>query len=243
MYHYKRFKLLAMLLIAGMAQHISAQPVDEIIAKHITAMGGADKLSKLKSVAITASMQVMNMELPVKITIVQNKGFRTETTVEGLTIIQATDGVKGWMINPMAGDGKAIELPQEAVQQYATQTDLTGLYNYKAKGYVATLEGEQDLEGAKVYKVNITLKSGVKQENYISKDTYYILKVVATVSANGQLITTENIQSNFKQVDGITFPFTSELTTTAMPGAKVVNQLESVVVNSNIDESIFLMPK
>jgi hypothetical protein len=243
MYHYKRFKLLAMLLIAGTAQHISAQSVDEIIAKHITAMGGADKLSKLKSVAITASMQVMNMELPVKITIVQNKGFRTETTVEGLTIIQATDGVKGWMINPMAGDGKAIELPQEAVQQYATQTDLTGLYNYKAKGYVATLEGEQDLEGAKVYKVNITLKSGVKQENYISKDTYYILKVVATVSANGQLITTENIQSNFKQVDGITFPFTSELTTTAMPGAKVVNQLESVVVNSNIDESIFLMPK
>ncbi|TDE16820.1 outer membrane lipoprotein-sorting protein [Dyadobacter psychrotolerans] len=243
MYNYKGFKLLVILFITGIAQTVSAQSVDEIIAKHITAMGGADKLSKLKSVAIVSNMEVMNMEMPVKITIVQDKGFRTETTVQGMTIIQATDGVKGWMVNPMAGDGKPVELPQEAVQQYASQTDLTGLYNYKQKGLQLALEGEQELNGAKVYKIVATLKSGAKQDNYISKDTYYVLKVVATVSANGQNITTENIQSDFKQVDGVTFPFSSELTTSAMPGAKVINKIESVAVNAKVDESIFAMPK
>ena len=243
MHNYKHFRFLIILLLAGISQIVSAQSVDEIIAKHITAMGGADKLSKLKSVAIIANMEVMNMEMPVKITVVQDKGFRTETTVQGMTIVQATDGVKGWMINPMTGDGKPVELPKEAVQQYASQTDLTGLYNYKQKGHQLTLEGEQDLDGAKVYKIVATLKNGAKQENYISKDTYYLLKVVATVSANGQNVTTENVQSNFKQVDGIIFPFSSELTTSAMPGAKVVNKIESVAVNTKIDEGIFAMPK
>ncbi|WP_221390378.1 outer membrane lipoprotein-sorting protein [Dyadobacter sp. NIV53] len=242
MRHYKYFKLLVIILIAGFVNVSYAQSLDDIVAKHITAMGGADKLSKLKSVKISANMEVMNMEMPVTTTIVQDKGFRTETTAQGMTIVQAVNGNTGWMINPMAGQDKATALPEDVVKTMVSQTDLTGLYNYKQKGYTLALEGEQDIAGAKTYKVVMTLKNGIRQENYISKDTFYILKIVATVPMNGQDIKTESLQSDFKQIDGITFPFSSEVTTTAMPGMSMVNKIASVEINPKIDDSIFDMP-
>ena len=242
MRHYKHFKLLIVILIGGLVNLSYAQSIDDIVAKHITAMGGADKLSKFKSVKISANMEVMNMEMPVTTTIVQDKGFRTETTAQGMTIVQAVNGNTGWMINPMAGQSKATALPEEVVKTMTSQTDLTGLYNYKEKGYTLAMEGEEDIAGAKVYKVVVTLKNGIKQENYISKDTFYILKIVAMVPVNGQDIKTESLQSDFKQVDGITFPFSSEVTTSAMPGMAMVNKIASVEINPKIDDSIFAMP-
>ena len=239
----KKINFLIILLIALGAHSVSAQTVEDIIAKHVKAMGGAEKLSQLKSVKISADMKVMGMEMPVTTTIIQDKGFRTETTAQGMTIVQAVSGNSGWMINPMAGQGKATAMPEEAVKSLLGQTDLTGLYNYKQKGYTVALDGEEDLAGAKVYKVTATLKNGVKQVNYISKDTFYILKIGASMTVNGEDVKTESAQSDFKQIDGITFPFSSEVTSTAMPGMAMVNKITSVEVNPKIDQSIFEMPK
>ncbi|MCE7058665.1 outer membrane lipoprotein-sorting protein [Dyadobacter sp. CY343] len=231
-----------LLLSAGVFQTISAQNVDEIVAKHIKAMGGEDKLSKLQSMKITAEMDVMNMQVPINTTIIQNQGFRSETTVQGATIVQAINGNTGWSINPMTGNNKATALPEEAVKSMASETDLTGLYNYKQKGYQLTLDGEEDLAGAKVYKVTMTLKNGVKRVNYISKDTFYILKIIAKTNVNGQDIESENVQSDFRQVDGIYYPFTSEVSTSAMPGTKMALHIKTLEVNPKIDPAIFAMP-
>lgn len=222
---------------------LSAQSVDDIINKHIKAMGGTEKLSLLKSIKISANMEVMNMEVPVTTTIVQNKAFRTETSVQGMTITQAIDGNTGWMINPMTGDDKATALPEQTVAMLSAQTDITGLFNYKEKGYKVTLDGEDDLGGAKVYKVVVTLPSGIQQMNYISKETFYILKIKSVINVDGKEITSENSQSNFKQVSGITAPFLSEITSSAMPGAKMINKITSIEINPKIEEGYFTMPK
>jgi outer membrane lipoprotein-sorting protein len=236
------FKLLVFALFVGVSTQVSAQTVDEIVSKHIKAMGGEDKLSKLQSMKITAEMDVMNMKVPINTTIIQNQGFRSETVVQGVTIVQAINGNTGWSINPMAGQAKATALPEEAVKSMASETDLTGLYNYKQKGYQLMLDGEEDLAGAKVYKVTMTLKNGVKRINYISKDTFYILKIVAKTNVNGQDIESENMQSDFRQVDGIYYPFTSEVSTSAMPGTKMALNIKTLEVNPKIDPAIFAMP-
>jgi outer membrane lipoprotein-sorting protein len=212
------------------------------VAKHIKAMGG-DKLGKLQSMKISAEMDIMNMKVPITTIIVQNKGFRSESTVQGMTVVQAVSGGTGWTINPMAGNTKPTALPEDAVKSLANETDLTGLYNYKEKGYKVTLDGEEDLAGAKVYKVTMTLPSGVRRVNYISKDTFYILKIVAQTKVNGQDIMSENTQSDFRAVDGIYYPFASEVTTSAMPGTKMVLKITALEVNPKIDPKIFEMPQ
>lgn len=237
-----RLGLLLLFIFTGISNLVSAQNLDEIIAKHIAAMGGADKLSKLSSMKISAEMDIMNMKVPIITTIVQDKGFRSETTIQGMTIVQAINGNTGWVINPLTGQTKATALPEDAIKSMNAETDLTGLYNYKQKGYTLTLDGEEDLAGAKVYKVTMTLKNGVKRINYISKDTFYILKMIVQTTINGQEIKSENMQSDFRQVDGIYYPFTSEVTTSAMPGSKMAIKISTLEVNPKIDESIFAMP-
>lgn len=236
-------KTLLILSLFGSIQIATAQNLDEIIDKHVKAMGGADKLGKLQSLKITAEMDVMNMKVPISTTIVQNKGFRSETTVQGMTVVQAINGNSGWTINPMTGQTAPTALPEEAVKAMATETDLTGLYNYKQKGYALTLDGEEDLAGAKVYKVTMALPNGTKRINYISKDTFYILKMIVQTTINGQEVKSENTQSDFRQTDGITYPFTSEVTTSAMPGTAMVLKINTLEVNPKIDEAIFAMPK
>lgn len=236
------FKLLAFLIIAVFTNSVSAQTVDDIVAKHVKAMGG-EKLGKLQSMKISAEMDIMNMKVPITTIIVQNKGFRSESTVQGMTVVQAVSGNAGWTINPMAGNTKPTALPEDAVKSLANETDLTGLYNYKEKGYKVTLDGEEDLAGAKVYKVTMTLPSGVRRINYISKDTYYILKIVAQTSMNGQEIMSENVQSDFRAVDGIYYPFSSEVTTSAMPGTKMGLKITTLEVNPQVDPKIFEMPQ
>jgi outer membrane lipoprotein-sorting protein len=240
---FPHLKSLAFVIIITASGRTYAQTVDEIISKHIVAMGGDDNLSNLKSIKISASVQVMNTQMPVRTTIVQDRGFRTESTLQGKMIIQAVDRDKGWMINPLTGQNQAVVLPEAAVRPLLAQTDLTGLYNYKEKGHKIVLDGEADLAGTAVFKLTVAMKNGVQQTNYISKETYYIVKVTASVPVNGENITTENLQSNFRQVNGLTFPFTSEVTTSAIPGMKMLNTISQIEVNPKIDDRIFMMPK
>jgi len=236
-------KLLVLMVLAIGIQlkTVQAQSVDEIINKHVAAMGG-DKYTGIKSVKIESSAQIMGMDLPSSTTIVQGRGLLSKTTVQGSDIVQAIDGNTGWMINPMAGQSGATALTEDQVKMSSGQLDLTGLYNYKAKGYKAELTGQEQVEGAPVYVVKVDMGNGTVANHYISKDTYYILKSVVNTTAQGQDVELKTNFSNFKQVDGITFPFTMEIESPAMPGAMTM-MVKNVEVNPTVDESIFAMPK
>lgn len=236
------FKIAGTLAIALVVQlAASAQSVDEIINKHIAAMGG-DKYTSLKAVKIESSSQIMGMDLPSSTTIAQGRGLRSETTVQGMSIVQGIDGNTGWAINPMAGQTTAAPLPEEQVKMSAGQLDLTGLHNYKEKGHTAELAGEETLEGAPVYVVKVNMANGAKATHYISKDTYYILRSSVKVAVQGQEVEVKTNFSNFKQVDGVTFAFTSEMESPAMPGVMTM-MVKNVQVNPTLDENIFKMPK
>ncbi len=236
-----RILALCVVTLAFHLQAVQAQTVEEILDKHIAAMGG-DKYSGLKSVKMETTSQVMGMELPSSTTVVQGRGLRNEMVVQGSAIVQAIDGTTGWMINPMSGQTTATALPEESVKMSAAQLDLTGLSNYKAKGHTAELIGEDKLEGAPVYLVKVTMANGAIATHAISKETYYILRSQIKVNVQGQEIEMKSNFSNFKQVDGVTFPFTTELESPALPGPMTM-MIKDVKVNPTVDASIFAMPK
>src|SRR5580698_4035193 len=80
-----------------------AQSVDDIISKHINAVCGKDVVSKLNSIHIEATMQVMGNEAPNTVTILNGKGYKSESDFQGQKIVQCVTDKGGWMVNPMAG--------------------------------------------------------------------------------------------------------------------------------------------
>jgi hypothetical protein len=73
-----------------------AQTADEIISKHIDALGGKEKLSQITSMYAEGGTEVMGTEMATKTTILNGKGYKYEADVNGKRIVQVLTDNGGW---------------------------------------------------------------------------------------------------------------------------------------------------
>ena len=92
----KSIKLLLLGLAAITTSALNAQTVDEIISKHIDAIGGKEKLSQVKSLYTENSMDVMGNSAPQKEYLIEGKGYKSEVEFNGASIIQCYTDKSGW---------------------------------------------------------------------------------------------------------------------------------------------------
>ncbi len=215
-----------------------AQSVDEIVDKHIAALGGADKLKGVKTLVMEQSISVQGMDIPSKTTLVLGKASRSESTVMGNSMIQVVDGSSGWMVRPamMGGTGDPEDMPADQLKQQMGQLDVFPLLGYKEKGTQLELVGKEKVDGKDVYHLKVTGKDGQPYDEYIDATTYMVSKIKR--SMNGQM--GEIMLSDYKETDGIKFPKTMEMEAGQM--GTLTFTTEKVTVNGNVDEAIFKKP-
>ncbi|OIN56537.1 hypothetical protein [Arsenicibacter rosenii] len=236
----KKVMLLGAFFLSALA--IQAQSVDEIVNKHVEAMGGADKYKNLKAIRMQTSTELMGQSLPTTSVIALGKGMRSDVTVMGATISQGYDGQQGWMINPMQGSTAAEATPAELNASMDVQLDITGpFYNYKEKGNTIELLGKEKLDGADVYKVKITRKNGLTETQYLDAATYMNRKTVSVLEVGGQKNENETMFSDYRAVEGLKFPFVTQMTHPQFGTMKM--KVDKLEVNPVIDETKFKMPK
>jgi hypothetical protein len=218
-----------------------SQNVDDIISKHIDAMGGKDKLASLQSVYEEVNNSMMGNELPSKVWIANNTGYRMEMDMMGSKMIFAVDKDKGWSINPMGGSTDPQPLPDEAVKTFASRMQLGGVFfNYKDRGYSATLLGQDTVGGKTTYKIKLSKSGEPDATYYIDATTYYIDKASTTTFVNGASAQQDIMFTSYKKTpEGYIFPggYTMEL-----PMGELVAVINKVVVNQPIDPKLFQNP-
>ncbi|GAB4038327.1 LolA family protein [Spirosoma jeollabukense] len=215
-----------------------AQTVDEIVDKHVTAMGGLDKLKGVTSLVTERSLSVQGMEIPTKTTILVGKAMRTESSVMGNSMIQVVDGNTGWMIRPamMQGTGEPEDMPADQLKQQLGQLDPFGaLVNYKDKGNKVELVGKEKVDKADAYHLKVTTKDGQVMDEYIDATTNLVSKVKTTM--NGQ--DGEISFSDYKTVEGIPFANTLDISS---PQGALTMVTTKITVNPKVDETIFKKP-
>ena len=220
-----------------------AQTADEIVAKHIEAIGGADKWKAVKAMEMNNKFTVQGMDIASKTVIVSGKSLRTDISVMGQEIISAIDGETGWAQQPamMGGTGEPEDMPGALIKESRKQVYLGGsLLNYKDNGATIELVGKEKLEGVDVYHLKMIEKGGDVTNLFVSTANYYVLKSAGKRNIQGKEIEAEVNFSNFKQIEGLTFPYTME---TANPmGGMMTIETDSIKLNPKIDESIFKKP-
>jgi uncharacterized protein YxeA len=211
-----------------------AQTADEIIQKHITAIGGMDNWKKVNSITMAASTNANGTEIPIKITVQQGKGMKVEYTVNGMTGYSIITDKTGWNYSPFGGQDKAEVIPDDMIKQAQDQLDIQGpLVDYKAKGNKVTALGKDEVEGTECYKLKVTYASGKEETMYIDAASYMHIRSVEKIKANGkETVQTSNYGNYQKLPEGIMFPMSLD-----QGGGPMA--LKSVEVNKPIAENFF----
>ncbi len=235
-----RSSLVILLTTAALA--VNAQSVDDILNKHIAAIGGKDAISKIKSMSIESEVSVMGQSFPSSTTILVNKGFKNVTTVNGMEIIQAFSTDTAWSVNPLMGSSTPTGLSSDQKKLGASSYDVGGpLFNYKEKGNVIELDGSDSVNGVKAIKLKIKDKNGVETTMLLDPNTYYILKQVVKVTVDGQEVVSSSLFSDFKKTDsGLVMPF---VTNTSNQGFDIIITHTKIEFNKDVDPKIFEIPK
>ncbi len=217
---------------AGGITAAKGQTTDEIIQKHIIAIGGADNWKKINSIKKNCVRNSRGVEIPVTITVLQGKGYKTENTVNGMTGYTIITDKAGWNYNPRGGQ-KADVIPEDAVKQAQDRLDIQGpLIDYKTKGNKVINLGKDDVEGTECYKLKVTLPSGKEETIFIDASSYYLVRTVEKIKANGkEQVQTATYGDYEKLPEGIIYPM-------SMDGAGSMT-IKSIEINKPVDEQIF----
>ena len=102
---------------------LRAQTADDIISKYVTAVGGKDAITGVKSLIIESSVSVMGNDIPSTTTIVVGKGYKNESDFQGTKMVQCFSDKGGWMLNPMAGAATPTALTDEQAKAGKLRSD------------------------------------------------------------------------------------------------------------------------
>jgi len=217
---------------------VQGQSVDQIVAKHIDALGGKTVLNGIKSIYVESTVDIMGNEAPSTTYILNGKGYKNELDFSGTKIVQCVTEKGGWAINPMAGATSAQAIPADQLKIYQLQLHIGGpLMDYAAKGYKVELIGKDSSS----YKLKLTSADGVDMTYFIDMKTYLINRAVNKISMGGQEIETTAIFSDYKKTDaGYTVAYSQQV---VLPQVSLNITNKKVEVNKDIDPAIFEMPK
>jgi hypothetical protein len=235
-----RFGLMAFVTLISIST-IKAQTADDIISKHIDAIGGKDLLSKIKSIYFEGAANAMGNDYPSQTTILVGKGFKSQTSVNGMDIIQVITDTSGWAMNPLAGQTEPVALPADLVKKGKASLYVGGeIFNFKDKGFTDSLIGRETFQGVNAYKIKLS-QPGTEIIYFIDPTTYYILKTDAKASVEGKDVSNTTTFSNYKKTDfGFVVPYTMGVTNM---GYDVTINYSKVEINKDVDPKIFMMPK
>jgi outer membrane lipoprotein-sorting protein len=237
----RRFILSSIAVIALMAP-LSAQTVDEIIAKHVAALGGMDKLQAQKSKRATGKLSVQGLDLPVTVSQKRPGMFRLDITLQGMEIIQAYDGKNGWQIDPTQGKKTAEPLSEDDLKEVKEDADFDGpLVNYKEKGNQVELVDKEDLEGTPAYKLKVTLKSGDVKYLYLDADAYVEIKEEAKRTVRGAEREFETVLGDYKEEGGVMMAHSFESKPKGATQSQKIT-LDKFEINADVPDSYFQMP-
>ncbi len=235
-----------LLVVAGLAffaTPAAAQTADEIVAKYIKTVGGADKIQAVKTLrragkftgggGFEAAIQEENKRANM---------VRQEFSLQGMTQINAYNGKQGWKIEPWQGKKDVEPMGEEEMKQIVEDSDFDGpLVNHQQKGNKIEFVGMEPVEGTDAFKLKVTLANGDIRYYYMDTDYYVPIKIDTKRMIRGAEREYETSLGDYKEVAGWYLPHSVEVNAKGSQNRQKVTY-EKIEANLPIDDSRFHIP-
>jgi outer membrane lipoprotein-sorting protein len=247
MKRHRMILLSALALLVGFTARASAQTADEIVEKHLTALGGREALGKLKSRAVTGTVTISSpagdFSGPIESYFKAPNKSRTHMKVDlssvgagELEIDQRFDGTTGFMINTMQGNS---EITGNQLDNLRNNVFPSSLLNYKAAGTKVEVLPKEKVDGKDAVILLITPKTGSPVRMSLDAESYLPIRTVTTIDMpqiGGPVEQTAEF-SDYRDVDGVKVAFMLRLSNMAQSIAVRVAKVEH---NTALDDAMFI---
>jgi hypothetical protein len=222
-----------------------APDVARLLEQSAAARGGLEAWRRVQTMAWTGHVERADGSGPrVPFSFQQKRPnlTRFEIQVDRQPSVRVFDGRRGWKLRPGAG-GRPVPQPygDEEVQAARDALVIDGpLLDAAAKGVRVTLEGPDEVEGKKAWRLRAQLPSGTAQRVWIDAQSFLEVKYDRPArDLAGRPTTVAVYLRNYQAHEGLQIPTTIE--TGAPGGGPTVDRLviERVDINPILAEGTF----
>lgn len=233
--------LLALCSGATAAPAISA---DELVAKNVAARGGTESIGAIKSLRLQGRLFLAGLGAEVQAvqTYKRPSSYRSEATLQGLTLVRAYDGKDAWRISPFGGRKDPERTSPDDAKDLIEQADFDGAWvNAAAKGNKLEYLGVDDVDGTDAYKLKVTLHNGDVEYVYFDPDQFLVIRTVQQRTVRGIEVSQETDYSDYEKVNGAYVAFS---TSSGGVGDTQKNKftVEKAEANSAVEDAFFAFP-
>lgn len=232
----------------------ATQTADEVVEKHLAAMGGREALGKLTSRKATGTITVStpngNLTGPLEVYSKAPNKARAYMVLDlspmgmndKLTLDQKFDGTTGWALNTLQGDR---QITGNQLDNMKNASFPNPLLTYKETGTKVELLPNETIGAASMIVLKITPKVGSVSKLYLDPQTYLVVRSTATVESPEMGGAVEQVAeaSDYRTVDGVKIPFkTTNISN--LGGTQVQNVtfvFTKVEHNVPIDDAMFVV--
>jgi len=220
------------------------ETVDSLVAKNTEAKGGAQALAAVTSLRLQGKMVVNNGRLELGYVQIKKRPgeVREETSLQGMTRIDAYDGTDGWRISPFGGRKDPEKISVDDAKALMEDAEIDGpLIDWKAKGSTVEYLGTEDVDGTPAHKLRVTRKNGDINYVYLDPDHFLEIRIITQRLENGAKVENETDLGDYEKINGVFFPFSIE----GGPKGSTDKQkviFEKAEANTPVDETIFKFP-
>jgi len=225
--------------LAAQAATQQSQPsVDEIVTKHLDAMGGLERLKDVQTMKKVAKVTMQGRQTTTTMYFKRPNLSRQEVQVDGQTVINAFDGTTPWIINPLTGFNRPVTVSGAQAASIREDSSFDGpLVDYKSRGMLIDYVGREPLGEGEAHHLRVTSASRQVRHLYLDATTYLEVKLAAEVQGSKL----EQLSSDYRDVNGV--KVAHHLKTVVNGAVQAEMQLESVEFNLPIESALFRMPK
>ncbi len=238
----------AALLVIVSATGAAAQTAEEIVERHLTALGGRAALAKLTSRTMTGTITVTieagDLQGQLEVTTAPPNKSRTllglDLSAFGLDKMvhdERFDGSTGYIIDTQQGNR---EVTGNQLHNLRNDTFPTALLDYKGQGASVARAGKEKVDDREAYVLIRTPKAGPPIKHYIDAESHLEMRTVTTNDspAIGPYELTV-LYGDYREVDGVKVPFQIRGVSSAENFNAV---LTKVTHNQPVDAATFSRP-
>ncbi len=226
--------ILVLVTLSLVSSTLFSQTTDEIVKKHIEAIGGKDNWAKVKSMKTEMAMKANGAEIKITIYQIDKKAMRQNIALMGMEGYSILTNTEGWSYMPFQGQTKPEPLTADDVKKAQDGLNLqSDFLTYKELGKKLEYMGKDDVDGTECLKLKMTDKDGIESTYFIDPSNYYVIKETNKMTVNGKEMENSTTFSNYKKTpEGIVYPYN-------VGGGFGETEVTSLTINPKIDEALF----